>query len=387
MTRTLKTARHLWIMLAVLGSGWLLSSVTGIDSVTHSPAYPLIISALLAIGLYGSTSGIDLAEAQGDLRTLLLAVTVGVLAKAALIAPVLWLAAGQPAYMILAVTVAQIDPLSVAALRSRSRMSERGKAVLSIWSSFDDPVTILLTAYLAPVALNALDATTTASALPVSPTAYALTTAGNAGLVAAAGLVWFLLRRGGRPDSPLRTLACLLALCGLLAAASVYGLMLGVAVMGLFYRPRPLLPALGLLLRAAYYSALFALGMLLLDGVEPVPGIALGVAAFGAQMAVGWVIAHDLDRFDRVSLALGQQNGVTAVILALALKPAFPRTVAIVAPAIVVVNVLHFAANELWTRRQPPPVEPDRDKDGRRDGRSAVPGRHSAAVDLLVPGQ
>ena len=38
------------------------------------------------------------------------------------------------------------DPnaLSVAALRSRSRMSERGKNVLSVWSSFDDPVTVLL---------------------------------------------------------------------------------------------------------------------------------------------------------------------------------------------------------------------------------------------------
>ncbi|MFJ9629828.1 hypothetical protein ACIRU8_19160 [Streptomyces sp. NPDC101175] len=71
----------------------------------------------------------------------------------------------------------------------------------------------------------------------------------------------------------------------------------------------------------------------------------------------------------------------------MALKPAFPRTVAIVAPAIVVVNVLHFAANELWTRRQPPPVDPDRDKDGRRDGRSTAPGRHPAPVDLLVPGQ
>ncbi|WP_262056462.1 hypothetical protein [Streptomyces sp. STR69] len=384
MTRTPTAARHLWIMFVVLGSGWLLSSVTGIASVTHSPAYPLAISALLAVGLYGSTSGIDLAEAQGDLRTLLLAVTVGVLAKAALIAPVLWLAVGQPAYMILAVTVAQIDPLSVAALRSRSRMSERGKAVLSIWSSFDDPVTILLTAYLAPVALNALDGASASSALPVSPTAYALTTAGNVGLVAVAALAWFLVQRGGRPDSPLRSLACLLVLGGLLAAASVYGLMLGVAVMGLFYRPRPLLPVLGVLLRAAYYTALFALGMLLLDGIEPVPGIALGVAAFGAQVVVGWVIARNLDRFDRVSLALGQQNGVTAVILALALKPAFPRTVAIVAPAIVVVNVLHFAANELWTRLQPP-AGPDGDKDGGGDVRTPAPGGHSAPVDVLVP--
>lgn len=361
MAKTLRAARHLWIMLAVLGSSWALSSVTGIGLLTDSDAYPLIVSALLAVGLYGSTAGIDLAEARRDLRTLLLAVTVGVLAKAALIVPVLWLAVGEPAYLILAIAVAQIDPLSVAALRSRSRMSERGKTVLSVWSSFDDPVTVLLTAYLAPAALSALDGADS-SALPVTPDAYALTTLGNAALVVVAALAWYLSRprRGdGHKAALLRSAGSLSVLAGVLAVASVYGLMLGVAVVGLFYRPPPLLPVLGPLLDAAYHAALVALGVLLVDGVEPGPGIALGAAAFGSQVAVGWVIARDLDHYDRVSLALGQQNGVTAVVLALSLEPAFPRTVAIVAPAIVTVNVLHFLANELWNRRQPPPDTPD----------------------------
>ncbi|MET8685142.1 hypothetical protein ABZV77_13080 [Streptomyces sp. NPDC004732] len=359
MARTLRAACHLWIMLAVLGFGWLLSTVTGTDLVTDSAAYPLIVSLLLAVGLYGSTSGIDLAEARGDLRTLLLAVTVGVLAKAALIVPVLWLAVREPAYLILAIAVAQIDPLSVAALRSRSRMSERGKTVLSVWSSFDDPVTVLLTAYLAPVALSALNGAADSSALPVTPDAYALTMLGNVVLVAVAALGWFLLRprpqaqgwEGGGADL-LRAVGCLLVLGGVLAVATAYGLMLGVAIVGLFYRPPLLLPVLGPALATAYYLALVALGLLLVDGVEFGPGIALGAAAFGAQMVVGWFIARNLDRSDRVSLALGQQNGVTAVVLALSLQPAFPRTVAIVAPAVVTVNVLHFLTNELWNRRQ-----------------------------------
>lgn len=353
--------RHLWIMLAVLGSGWVLASTTGIASLTDSSAYPLIVSALLAVGLYGSTSGIDLAEARHDLRTLLLAVTVGVLAKAALIAPVVWLAAGDPAYMILAVAVAQIDPLSVAALRSRSRMSERGKNVLSVWSSFDDPVTVLLTAYLAPAALRALDGVRDSSALPVTPGTYLLTTLGNAVLVVLAALAWWLLRpreADSGTTALLRSTACLLVLGGALVAATAHGLMLGVAVVGLFYRPPMLLPVLGPVLGIAYHAALLALGMLLIKGVEPLPGLALGAAAFGAQAAVGWALTRNLDRYDRVSLALSQQNGVTAVVLALSLEPAFPRTVAITAPAIVTVNVLHFVANELWRRRQPPSVEP-----------------------------
>ncbi|MEU5772217.1 hypothetical protein ABZ819_02790 [Streptomyces venezuelae] len=360
MTRTLRAAYHLWIMLAVLGCAWVLSAVTGTGLLTDSAAYPVIVSLLLAVGLYGSTSGIDLAEARGDLRTLILAVTVGVLAKAALIVPVLWLAVREPAYLILAVAVAQIDPLSVAALRARSRMSERGKTVLSVWSSFDDPVTVLLTAYLAPVALRALDGGADASALPVTPDAYALTMLGNVALCVMAALAWWALRsRRGAVGSGwravLRTAVCLLVLAGFLAAATAWGLMLGVAVVGLFYRPPVLVPVVGRVLTAAYYLALVALGLLLVDGVEPGPGIALGAAAFAAQMIVGWLIARNLDHYDRVSLALGQQNGVTAVVLALSLQPAFPRTVGIVAPAVVTVNVLHFVTNELWNRRQPAP--------------------------------
>ncbi|WP_221357136.1 hypothetical protein [Streptomyces beigongshangae] len=96
--------------------------------------------------------------------------------------------------------------------------------------------------------------------------------------------------------------------------------------------------------------------MPLVDGVEPGPGIALGTAAFGAQTAVGWILTRSLDHYDRVSLvALAQQNGVTAVVLALSLEPAFPRTVAIVAPAVVTVNTLRFLANRLRNGRPPPP--------------------------------
>ncbi|WP_128092176.1 hypothetical protein [Streptomyces resistomycificus] len=360
MTSTLKAARHLSVMLAVLGLGWAVSAATGLDTLTDTAAYPLAIAALLAVGLFGSTSGIDLAEARDDLRTLILAVTVGVLAKAALIVPVLWLTVDQPAYVLLAITVAQIDPLSVAALRTRSRMSERAKTVLSVWAAFDDPVTVLLTAYLAPLALSTLNGGDS-SELPVPPDSYALTTAGNAGLAVVAALAWYLLRRrDGRPASWWRTAASLIVLGGILTAATVYGWMLGVAVVGLFYRPPALFAALDRIMRTAYYAALLGLGMLLVDGVEPGPGIVLGMAAFVAQMIVGWIIARNLKPFDRISLALGQQNGVTAVVLALSLKPALPRTVALVAPAIVTINILHLLANEAWNRRQPP-LEPEPD--------------------------
>jgi hypothetical protein len=65
-------------------------------------------------------------------------------------------------------------------------------------------------------------------------------------------------------------------------------------------------------------------------------------------------------------------KSITAIILPLRLEPTFPGTVAVVAPAIFVINVLHFTGNRLIDRRhgradrasglatkqdrQPPPV-------------------------------
>jgi hypothetical protein len=104
--------------------------------------------------------------------------------------------------------------------------------------------------------------------------------------------------------------------------------------------------------RGAYGTAALTLGTLLVGGIDLAAGLILGAAAYGAQIVVGAVLTRKLDRVDRISLALGQQNGVTAIILALSLEPMFPRAVGLVAPAIVTVNCLHFAANTLWARRQ-----------------------------------
>ncbi|MFF6996205.1 hypothetical protein ACFY93_14840 [Streptomyces sp. NPDC008313] len=370
----LRAGGHLWVLFGVIGLGWATGAGTGTGDLSDSPVYLFLTLLLLAVGLYGSTSGISLREAREDLRLLLLAVTVGVVAKAALIAAVLWFALDDPAYLILAVAVAQIDPLSVAALQGSSRMSPRGRTVLSVWASFDDPVTVLLTAYTAPLALSALDGSTGADGAdsavigPADALDYAAQLGWNALLVAGAAALWLLLRRtcGTDPARWPRTVQALaaLALLALVLVAAGFALMLGVAAAGLFFRPPALTRHLAHVTRAAYAVAAFTLGLLLVDGIDVPYGLVLGAAAYAAQVAVGSVLTRGLDRVDRVALALGQQNGVTAIILALSLQPAFPRAVAIVAPAVMTVNCLHFAANTLWTgsrwsrRDEPSPPAP-----------------------------
>jgi hypothetical protein len=80
-------------------------------------------------------------------------------------------------------------------------------------------------------------------------------------------------------------------------------------------------------------------------GVNVLAGMLLGACVFLAQALTGLIIGHGMPRNDRVHLALGQQNGLTAIVLALALQPYLPSAVGIIAIAILVVNTLHISSN------------------------------------------
>lgn len=357
------------VALGAATLGWFAATVAGASDLGRSSPFFLVASILLAVGLYGSTFAIDLGSLRRNLPTVLLAVTVGVLVKAALIAGVLYLAFRDPVYLLFGVAMAQIDPLSAAALLRSSRMSAEAKAILAAWASFDDPITTLLAVYLAA----SLHAYSTGLGGPDALGEWGSFGSGlvaNATLAAAAGVLWYVLRAvrrridarpedrpaGYRSRGPRRTalrVIFMLELAGLLVlgvVAVTQFLMLGLAVAGLFYRPdigRLLDP----LIRLALVMAAFALGLVLVDGINPVAGLVLGVAAFAAQGIVGPLATMRQTKADRVYLGLAQQNGITAILLALMLEPSFPGTVAVIAPAILVVNLLHTGATALWDRR------------------------------------
>jgi hypothetical protein len=149
-----------------------------------------------------------------------------------------------------------------------------------------------------------------------------------------------------------------------LAALAAYGvhhsLLLGFAVTGLFFRPQ-VLNRLGTAVTAAFYLAALGIGMVLVTGISPGPGLVLGGLAFGSQIIVAllllWPPRGDRSRADIGYLALGQQNGITAVILALVLEVNIPGSVAVIAPAILVVNLLHLSSNasfERWVHARSP---------------------------------
>ncbi|MFI9811711.1 cation:proton antiporter [Saccharothrix variisporea] len=340
------------MLLIAVAAGWLTALGFAVDDITDNPGYLFAINALLGFGLYASTRGIDLTEFREQWGTVLAAITLGVLLKVAVIFGVMYLFHGRPEHLLLAVAVAQIDPLSVAALRAGSRLSEAGKTLLAAWSSFDDPVTVLLTVYLTALTLGGDTAPLAGGAGTL-----AVNLALNVALAGVVYVVWrtFKGRREARTGGTLLARSAVLVavlVAGVLAAAS--SLLLALALIGLFYRPgRTADVDRGA--QAAMFLGVFAIGLVLVNGIDLATGALLGVAAFLAQVIAASVLtARPRWRGDRTRLALGQQNGLTAVILALMLEPVLPSAAAVIAPAVVVVNVLHALTNTLHDRIRPP---------------------------------
>jgi hypothetical protein len=346
--------------LIAVAVGWLVAQVLHISDVAQAGWYLPAATGLLAVGLFASTYGISCPDAKQNLRTVLVAVTAGVLAKAVLISTAMVAAFHRPAYLVLGVAVAQIDPLSVAAQRRRCRLSEEAKTILCAWASFDDPITMLLTIYLSAFALQAMSpgARSTGS-LNHNLLSFGGGLVGNVLFAGGAAVVWYLLKaatkrfppRGGAGPRRLSAVDAVevLALVALVSLAVAHSFLLGLAVMGLFFRPAAI-RSLDRVTEVAFFTAAGALGLVLVHGISLAPALVLGVAAFLAQLVVGLVITRGQKPRDRKYLALAQQNGITAIILALILEHDFPGSVGVIAPAIVVINLLHTLANADWDR-------------------------------------
>jgi len=316
-----------------------------VRQIADSPFYGKCISALLSVGLFASSYGISRRELRRNARVVLIAITFGVALKAGLVGAIMALAYGSTGFLLLGIAVAQIDPLSVAATLRHSGMSERAKSILSAWASFDDPVTILLV-YIGSFTLP-MTRQAPRGSLGASAGSYLSQIVLNAALIGVAAIAWYILavflhdRVGARSRYALQCLV----LAGLLAVAAGYGLLIGITVCGLFFRP-PVTAAVDRVVGFAFYAATFLLGLLLVEGVNIPAGMLLGVSVFAVQVLAALTISPGLPRADRVHLALGQQNGLTAIVLALVLQPYLPQAVGIIAIAILTTNVIHVYSNK-----------------------------------------
>jgi NhaP-type Na+/H+ or K+/H+ antiporter len=319
------------LLVALLGFG--LASLVDVSNLPQQPFYEPFTYALLAIGLYGSVHGIHRAELRQHREIILRAVTIGVLLKTLIIGGLLYLFTGKLTAFLLGLAVAQIDPLSVANLiqGGEHKLSERAQTILGAWSSFDDPMTVLLSIYALYLFLpHPASASLLELAIP-----FLLSLGQN---LAFAGLV-FILSRWSKNHQP----AQLLLLATSFIAALAFKWMLGIAIIGLFLRPE--IKRLPQIISAAYYLALLLLGFLLVNGISWGAGLVLGLGAMLAQGVVGLLLTGGLPFEERLYLAFAQQNGITAMILALLFERSLPGAVGVVAPAILFINLGYYLAN------------------------------------------
>lgn len=333
-------------LLICIIAGVILATVFGLAHIHQASWYHFFVTTLLAIGLYASTYGIDITEARKHLSIIVSAVTIGVLLKALIIGATLALLFNDPFFFILGVMVAQIDPLSVAVLMKGKRLSAKAKAILGAWASFDDPITVILALYVPAAVAHFMHSSQGGSQnVESSLLAFAL----NIAFAGCALLIWLGAKLFIKRAKNLKITAF-----GILALAFpvtiYYGWMLAIALVGLFIRP-PIERFTTLAVTWALRIAAVLLGILLYSGVNIMAGLALGVAAYGAQVIVGLVLCRKLSSQDRWHIAFAQQNGITAIILSLLFEPFYPGTVAIVAPAILVINLLHAGVNRLYDAR------------------------------------
>jgi NhaP-type Na+/H+ or K+/H+ antiporter len=335
--------------------GYVIASTVGIHDLQSAGWYPFVVATLLAAGLYASTYGINLKEAREHVKLILSAVTFGVVLKAIIIGSSLALMFNNPLFLILGVAVAQIDPLSVAGLMKGKRMSPKAKTILASWASFDDPITVILSLY-APLLITelfgvGLGSITGGHVSERMALAYARDFGLNLLLAGGVFGLWLLIRRYSSKAYAWLAVALAAGIYLLLVVAFsiaiVYFMMLGIALIGLFLRPPKIDKAIDHVIKWALCAAAVLLGFLLVGGIDIWKGIALGVAAYSAQIIVGFLLTNGLPRKDRWHIAFAQQNGITAIILALLFEPIYPGTVAIVAPAIIVINGLHGVVNRV----------------------------------------
>jgi len=353
------------VLIAALGYG--CSLVFGLDDKSQTATWTVTAAIVLATGLYLAVLGIDRTEAKDHWRIVAVAVTIGVVGKWLLIFALCFALDHDWRYILLAMAVAQIDPLQVAALLNNSRMSARARTLVTCWASFDDPVTTVLAVLLlslwgvinpvgAPSGIGWSDAM--ASVLPIFVVLLLLAIA-------------LQIRRRYKTNMQLQldedsknTLVLSAIVIG-----SIFRMFSLAALAGWFVRPRWLQGKVAdRLLQMALVIAMLMVGVLLSGGIDWTGGVLLGCATYCSQIIAAWIIMYFmvirkaknlLQRQqairDTAHISLAQQNGLTAVVLALNLEPFLAGSVATVAVCVLVVNVLNLVGNmafDVFTNRQ-----------------------------------
>lgn len=297
----------------------------------------MLASAALAFGLYTSVSGIDLSTLGKYRKVAALVILFGVPVKILLIGAVMYLIQPSVISFLIAVTVAQIDPLSVATLLdNKARMSKSAKTLLNVWASFDDPITVLVGfSVLLPLLTNSQGASVGNYLLGLIVNIFP-------------AIVVYLVQRYLKPGKFIEVALLILGLVW----AVISGSFLFAAILGLFLRPLPT-QKLSQLVNIIYCCVTIAVGMSLnFYTLDLRIGVLLAIVTFFIVQPLVTVISVKGTLHDVFRLSYAQQNGITAIIMALSFQVQGFDIIGIILPAVVAINLFNLALNALHTYKE-----------------------------------
>jgi len=335
--------------LLLLFSMWLNNifnfNITQISDTDH---FKYFLNFLLAIWLYTGVYWIDKKEFRENKKIILKVVTLWVILKSAFIGIIFYYLTWNILGFLLWIAIAQIDPLSVSHLIWKNkRLSKKAETIFRSWSSFDDPVTVLLLVYIAlPIIWPLINSWWN---FEVNYLRYFIEILTNFIFV---WIIYYYFKKIKKNKSIVPCLF-LVSLNFLVISFffSIYmGLLLSIALIALFIRPN-FWKNIDLTTSIAFYISIFILWMFLINWVDIKWGILLWILVFISQILVTFLFWKEFSIKDKLYLSVGQQNWITSIILALFLEKYFPwQIVSTIWVAIVVITILYYFFNYILDR-------------------------------------
>jgi hypothetical protein len=343
-------------------ASYILSLIFEFDP-REIPYLQEMMYASVSLGLYINVTSIEIETFKSNFKTVFCILVIGVPIK--IIIPSLILAnflSNNAAVAYLCATViAQIDPIAAAKTIDSSRMTQKSETIFRVWSSFDDPVTVLFAFYIFfPMNI---------AAHSFKLSSYFVYFLNSVAICILAYFLYKILKLLTKKRvilQQVKTKIDIFIVVATLGYSIFSGSFLLAATIGLFFRPFNKISTSGIneaenpekskqiILDIIFYFSIVLVGSLSAHrNIDWSLGFVLAVSMVATQILVTFLFLKD-SLPNMLRIMFGHQNGMTALLLTLALEILLEKTgleqvslFSIALPAVIWIAVLYFVTNSL----------------------------------------
>jgi NhaP-type Na+/H+ or K+/H+ antiporter len=304
------------------------------------PHLQTVMHTLLSIGLYASVIGIDTRKLRELSKTVTVVLLFGVPLKILLPGAILtFLSPWSSGISFLCSTViAQIDPISTSKIIRNRRMTKKSETILRVWSSFDDPITVLFAFYIfLPIALNN----------PFALSAYFFQIFRDILLC----LVLYIVHKHLVTNSSTREVKSILFASVVFGLGITLNTLLLPAIAGLFFRPFTERQLASVTNTIFFITVVFTGSLAANYILDWYSGFILAFSMFFiGQPITSFLFVRD-SMSSRVRVMLGHQNGMTALLLTLVIQSAslqLTSVFSITLSSVIWIMLFYFSSNYIF---------------------------------------